>query len=103
VGCADAVPITPKQVFRRRGEPYAATNGTYWFGEGGTGDPDKGDRPLLYQFGNESFPPACFFEGGKHQVVTGDSDLPGRIGLFLLKPPGNGINEQPSQQRGYKP
>jgi hypothetical protein len=49
VGCADAVPITPRQVFRRRGEPYAAINGTYWFGEGGTGDPDKGDRPLLYQ------------------------------------------------------
>ena len=49
MGCADAVPITLKQVFRRSGEPYAATNGTYWFGEGGTGDPDKGDRPLLYR------------------------------------------------------
>jgi hypothetical protein len=21
----------------------------YWFGEGGTGDPEKGDRPLLYR------------------------------------------------------
>jgi hypothetical protein len=34
VGYADAVPITSKQVFRRSGEPYAAINGTYWFGEG---------------------------------------------------------------------
>jgi hypothetical protein len=48
VGCADAVPITQKPVLKRSGEPYAATNGTYWFGEGGTGDPEKGDRPLLY-------------------------------------------------------
>ncbi|WP_201365779.1 hypothetical protein [Dictyobacter formicarum] len=23
-------------------------SGTYWFGEGGTGDPVMGDRPLLY-------------------------------------------------------
>ncbi len=35
VGCADAVPRTQKQVLRRRGEPYAARNGTSWFGEGG--------------------------------------------------------------------
>ena len=53
VGCADAVPITQKQVLRRSGEPYAATNGTYWFGERGTGDPDKGDRPLLYLTSSE--------------------------------------------------
>ena len=52
MGCADAVPRTQKQVLKRSGEPYAATNGTYGFGEGGTGDPEKGDRPLLY---NSSF------------------------------------------------
>ncbi len=33
---------------RRSGEPYAVRSGTYWFGEGGTGDPGMGDRPLLY-------------------------------------------------------
>ncbi len=49
MGGADAVPITQKQVLKRSGEPYAARNGTYWFGEGGTGDPEKGDRPLLYE------------------------------------------------------
>jgi hypothetical protein len=48
VGCADAVPITQKPVFRRSGEPYAVRSGTYWFGEEGTGDPVTGDRPLLY-------------------------------------------------------
>jgi len=49
VGCADAVPITQKQVLKRSGEPYAVKNGTYWFREGGTGDPAMGDRPLLYR------------------------------------------------------
>ena len=48
VECADAAPKPSKQVVRERGEPYAATNGTYGFGEGDTGDPEKGDRPLLY-------------------------------------------------------
>ena len=53
VECADAAPKPSKQVVRERGEPYAATNGTYGFGEGGTGDPEKGDRPLLYVASNE--------------------------------------------------
>ncbi len=63
---------------------------------------DPRDARAQAQFGNESFPPACFFEGSKHQVGTGDGDLPGRIELFLLKPPGHGINEQSSKQRGYE-
>src|SRR5512135_1327238 len=33
---------------RGSGEPYAVISCTYWFGEGGTGDPVMGDRPLLY-------------------------------------------------------
>lgn len=48
---APALFATLKQAFRQSGEPYAVTSGTYWFGERSTGDPEKGDRPLLYSHG----------------------------------------------------
>jgi putative transposase len=50
VGCAEAAPKPTRRGNRGSGEPYAVTSCTYWFGEGGTGDPARDDRPLLYGF-----------------------------------------------------
>ena len=40
-GCADADRNNSRNKPRVCGEPYAATNGTYWFRRGDTGDPVK--------------------------------------------------------------
>ena len=40
-GCADADRNNSRKKPRGCGEPYAATNGTYGFGRGDTGDPGK--------------------------------------------------------------
>ena len=42
------------------GEPYAATNGTYGFGEGGTGDPEKDE--VGRQRGTDTVPTGLDFQ-----------------------------------------
>src|SRR6266700_4239870 len=47
-------------------------------------------------------PLAHFPEIRKHQAMTVGCDVPGRIGPSVLKPPGDGIDQQPSQQRRHQ-
>src|SRR6266581_6434268 len=49
-----------------------------------------------------SLPLAHFPEIRKHKAMTVGCDLPGRIGSSVLKPPGDGINQQPGQQSRHK-
>src|SRR5207302_825253 len=71
-------------------EPYAATNGTYWFGEGGTGDPEKGDRPLLYQAGRRPWEQQALFlapmQGSDCSPAQAATLVPSRLFAQFRKP-----------------